>query len=61
MNVLEQIYNLENQINSIGETLSHIGEMQTWEAKEYLNVALGYVTELNRLRMHVEANKKVFI
>ena len=60
MNVLEQIYELENQITSIGETLSKLGEMQTWEAKEYLTVALGYVTELQRLRNHVAENIEVF-
>lgn len=60
MDALEQIVELEGQIEHISTTLACIGDMEAWEAKEYLNVALDYVTRLHRLKLHVEANKEVF-
>lgn len=59
MNVLTQTIELKSKLSYVNQVLSN-GGLEAWEAKEYSNLAVEYVNEINQLEDYVENNKAVF-
>jgi hypothetical protein len=60
MNAIEQMNSIKGQLNYVNNVLA-IGGLESWEAKEYRNLAKEYEQEIAKLEKHIESNIEVFL
>ncbi|MCK9543948.1 MAG: hypothetical protein M0R03_18160 [Novosphingobium sp.] len=60
MNAIEQLSNIKGQLNYVNNALA-VGNLETWEAKEYSNLAKEYEKEIIRLTNYIENFSEIFI